>query len=80
MCVTNLFRRPSHTVAVNIEKFGASIRFLSSGDLLLLAQKPTKEGWAIAQSRILVTTITLSRLFQGGYKSMIERYLKVAPE
>jgi group II intron reverse transcriptase/maturase len=35
--------------------------------------------WAIAQSPILVTTITLERLHQRGYQSMLDYYLKVAP-
>ena len=34
-------------------------------------------GWAIAQSPILGTTITLSRLRRKGYMSMIDYYSKV---
>jgi len=37
-------------------------------------------GWAVAQSPILVTTITLDRLHQRGYESMLDYYLKVAPQ
>ena len=37
-------------------------------------------GWAIAQSPILVTTVTLKRLGKRGYKSMYDYYLKVAPQ
>jgi len=37
-------------------------------------------GWAVAQSPILLTTITLKRLQQRGYESMLEHYLKVAPQ
>ena len=37
-------------------------------------------GWAIAQSPILVTTVTLKRLGKRGYKSMSDHYLKVAPQ
>jgi RNA-directed DNA polymerase len=36
-------------------------------------------GWAIAQSPILVTTITLERLRKRGYKAMLTYYEKVAP-
>ena len=36
-------------------------------------------GWAVAQSLILVTTISLKRLAKRGYKSMLEYYLKVSP-
>jgi RNA-directed DNA polymerase len=38
-----------------------------------------KGGWAIAQSPILTTTITLERLAQRGYESMLDYYLKVRP-
>ena len=38
-----------------------------------------KGGWAIAQSPILVTIITLKRLKKRGYESMLEHYLKVSP-
>ncbi len=39
-----------------------------------------KGGWAIAQSPILTTTITLARLAKQGYESLLEHYLKVAPQ
>lgn len=39
-----------------------------------------KGGWAIAQSPILGSTITLKRLQQRGYESMLEYYAKVAPQ
>ena len=37
-------------------------------------------GWRVAQSPILVTTITLTRLQNKGYESMLDYYLKVAPQ
>jgi RNA-directed DNA polymerase len=37
-------------------------------------------GWAVAQSPILVTTITLERLRKRGYEPMLEHYLKVSPQ
>ena len=37
-------------------------------------------GWAVAQSPILVTTITLSRLIKRGYESMLSYYEKVSPQ
>ena len=37
-------------------------------------------GWAVAQSPILGTTITLKRLQQRGYESMLDYYAKVAPQ
>ena len=39
-----------------------------------------KGGWAIAQSPILTTTITLERLAKRGYESLLDYYLKVRPE
>ena len=37
-------------------------------------------GWAVAQSPILRTTITLSRLRRRGYESMLSYYKKMIPE
>jgi len=37
-------------------------------------------GWAVAQSPILTTTITLARLSKRGYQSLLEYYLKVSPQ
>lgn len=37
-------------------------------------------GWAVAQSPILGTTITLSRLKRRGYKTMLDYYLKTQPQ
>lgn len=39
-----------------------------------------KGGWAVAQSPILTTTITLKRLQQRGYESLLDYYYKVAPQ
>lgn len=36
-------------------------------------------GWAVAQSPILVTTITVERLCRKGYESLLTHYQKVAP-
>jgi hypothetical protein len=38
-----------------------------------------KGGWAVAQSPILTTTITLERLRKRGYEAMLSYYEKVAP-
>lgn len=38
-----------------------------------------KGGWAVSQSPILTTTITLSRLRRKGYESMVSYYLKTQP-
>lgn len=37
-------------------------------------------GWAIAQSPILGTTITLKRLSERGYETMLDYYKQVAPQ
>ena len=39
-----------------------------------------KGGWAVAQSPILITTITLSGLRRKGYESMMDYYLKFKPQ
>jgi len=36
-------------------------------------------GWAVAQSPILVTTITIERLRKRGYEAMVTYYEKIAP-
>lgn len=38
-----------------------------------------KVGWAIAQSPILSTTITLKRLKQRGYQSLTDVYIELNP-
>ncbi len=37
-------------------------------------------GWAVAQSPILVTTITLERLRKRGYQSMLDYYFQTSPQ
>jgi RNA-directed DNA polymerase len=37
-------------------------------------------GWAVAQSPIMVTTITLERLKKRGYEPMLDHYFKVSPQ
>jgi RNA-directed DNA polymerase len=37
-------------------------------------------GWAVAQSPILGTTITLKRMKKRGYESMLEYYQKISPQ
>ena len=38
-----------------------------------------KGGWAIAKSPILNTTITVAKLTQRGYESLLTHYYKVSP-
>jgi group II intron reverse transcriptase/maturase len=37
-------------------------------------------GWAVAQSPIMLTTVTLEALKKRGYVSMLEHYLKASPQ
>jgi len=37
-------------------------------------------GWAIAQSPILGTTITVDRLKKRGYVSLLDIYIKISPQ
>jgi group II intron reverse transcriptase/maturase len=38
------------------------------------------KGWAVAQSPILITTITLERLVKRGYESLLAHYENVSPQ
>jgi len=38
-----------------------------------------KGGWAVTQSPILITTITLARLTLRGYEQLLSHYCKVSP-
>jgi RNA-directed DNA polymerase len=37
-------------------------------------------GWAVAQSPIMITTVTLERLKKRGYEPMFDYYVKVSPQ
>lgn len=39
-----------------------------------------KGGWAVAQSPMLITTVTVKRLVKRGYESLLDYYRKVAPQ
>ena len=39
-----------------------------------------KGGWAVAQSPIMITTVTLERLHKRGYESMLDYYTRVSPQ
>ena len=38
-----------------------------------------KGGWRVAQSPIMITTVTLERLHKRGYEALLDYYLKVSP-
>lgn len=46
----------------------------------LVWSRTRKGGWAIAQSPILGTTVTVKRLQQRGYESMLDYYEQVSPQ
>jgi RNA-directed DNA polymerase len=37
-------------------------------------------GWAVAQSPIMITTVTLEKLHKRGYEAMLDYYSKVSPQ
>jgi hypothetical protein len=48
---------------------------------ILQEQRQNKKGgWAVAQSWISATTVTLERLRKRGYEAMLDYYLKVSPQ
>ena len=47
--------------------------------MLINGAVPEWGGWAIAQSPVLGTTITLERLRKRGYEALLTYYGKVAP-
>jgi RNA-directed DNA polymerase len=57
----------------NLMKLGVDFHHASAWS------RTRKGGWAVAQSPILTTTITLERLKKRGYQSMLDYYLAVNP-
>ena len=55
------------------------IRLGVDQDLAYSWSRTRMGGWAVAQSPILVTTITLNRLCKRGYEAMLTLYTKIAP-
>ena len=37
-------------------------------------------GWKVAQSPIMITTVTLERLRKRGYEAMLDYYARVSPQ
>ncbi|QNF31212.1 group II intron reverse transcriptase/maturase [Adhaeribacter swui] len=56
------------------------IRLGVSMDQAYAWSQTRKGGWAVAQSPILVTTITLKRLVKKGYESLLDYYKQVSPQ
>jgi RNA-directed DNA polymerase len=57
----------------NLMKLGVDFQHASAWS------RTRQGGWAVAQSPILTTTITLERLKKRGYQSMLDYYLAVNP-
>jgi hypothetical protein len=55
------------------------IRLGADQEMAYQWSRSRKGGWAIAQSPILGTTITLEKLYKRGYESLLTYYEKVAP-
>ncbi len=55
------------------------IRLGVDPDHAYVFSRTRKDGWAIAQSPILSTTITLKRLRQKGYQSLTDVYVELNP-
>jgi RNA-directed DNA polymerase len=58
----------------------ANVRLGISNNQAYAWSRTRMGGWPVAQSPILVTTITLDRLMKRGYESMLSYYEKVSPQ
>ena len=56
------------------------IRLGISNDQAYAWSRTRMGGWAVAQSPIMTTTITLERLTKRGYESLLYYYQKVSPQ
>lgn len=71
-CIWHDWKRPERK-RKNLIRLGAD------QDHAYAWSRTRKGGWAVAQSPILGTTITLKRLKQKGYLSLTELYIKLNP-
>jgi hypothetical protein len=67
-CLIGMFRKLLWNVGMGVDQ-GHAYAF----------SRTRKGGWAIAQSPILNTTITLKRLKQRGYQSLTDVYIELNP-
>ncbi|MFY0690276.1 MAG: group II intron reverse transcriptase/maturase [Cyclobacteriaceae bacterium] len=72
-CIWHHWKRPER-------KRKNLIRLGMDNDRAYAFSRTRMGGWAVAQSPILRTTITLSRLRRRGYESMLSYYRKTQPE
>lgn len=71
-CIWHHWKKPERK-RKNLLRLGVSIRDAYPWSRTRMG------GWAVAQSPILTTTITLERLRKRGYISFLDHYLKIAP-
>ena len=69
-CIWHDWKKPE-------KKRRSLIRLGVKPDMAYQWSRTRKGGWAVAQSPILVTTITLGRLKRRGYTSMLEIYSEI---
>ena len=72
-CIWHDWKKPERK-RKNLERLGVN------KDHAYQWSRTRKGGWAIAQSPILTTTITLERLRKRNYESMLSYYEKVSPQ
>lgn len=72
-CIWHDWKKPERK-RKNLIRLGVDLRHA------YMFSRTRKGGWAIAQSPILTTTITLERLRKRGYQSMLEYYASVSPQ
>jgi group II intron reverse transcriptase/maturase len=71
-CIWHNWKKPERK-RKNLLRLGVSAEYAYQWS------RTRKGGWRIAQSPILLTTITLEQLTKRGYETMITHYLKVCP-
>jgi group II intron reverse transcriptase/maturase len=71
-CIWHHWKKPN-------KKMRSLIRLGVNSGMAYAWSRSRLGGWAIAQSPILGTTITVSRLRKRGYESLIEYYQSVSP-
>jgi hypothetical protein len=71
-CIWHNWKKPERK-RKNLIRLGVDIDHAFQGSRTRMG------GWAVAQSPILITTVTLERLRKRGYEAMLTYYEKIAP-
>jgi len=72
-CIWHHWKKPE-------KKRRSLIRLGADPDHAYAWSRTRKGGWAVAQSPILGTTITVDRLKKRGYQAMLDIYRKISPQ